>query len=269
MSYLPFGGGGHSIFLPRFSPVPFHLHAAPFTFMLRAYNLRAPPFTFMLPPFTSGNIKIEPGKKIESPPAQKSRHPESYIHSYTMPFTNVVYAPQCCSYNAYVNQRNAYKDLNLKWVFGSCAYNGFWEYGGPDYDDYDDYKRGDFHVWLEDKEGRVYDFVTAQHDFCARVNTGKPLKVRGIIEGKTKEELAALGVTYRPASDAIRLKAFLKQLPVMKMAEQAVLEGRTYAASDAAVADAIYDYIPTDLGQAFKNNDYLNSPKKGKDKARA
>jgi hypothetical protein len=186
-----------------------------------------------------------------------------------MSFTNVVYAPQCCAYNAFVNQRNAYKDLNLKWVFGSCAYNGFWEYGGPDYDSYDDYKRGDFHVWLEDKEGRVYDFVTAHHDFCARINTGKRLQVRGMIEGETKERLARLGVTYLPASDAIRLKAFIHQLPLMKMAEQAVLAGGSYAPKDASANDAIYDYIPTELGQAFKKNGDLTSPKKGKDKATA
>jgi len=186
-----------------------------------------------------------------------------------MPFTNVVYAPQCCSYNAFVNQRNAYKDLNLKWVFGSCAYNGFWEYGGPDYDSYDDFKRGDFHVWLEDKEGRVYDYITAHHDFCARINTGSRLQVRGMVEGETKERMAAWGVTYLPASDSIRLKAFIHQLPLMKMAEQAVLEGGTYAPKDAGVNDAIYDYVPTELGQAFKKNDYLTSPKKGKDKATA
>lgn len=184
-----------------------------------------------------------------------------------MPFTNIVYAPSCCAYNAFVNQRNAYKDLNLKWVFGSCAYNGFWEYGGADYETYDDYKRGDFHVWLEDKDGRVYDFVTAHHNFSARINTGKPLKVRGLIEGKTKEELESLGVTYRPASDAIRLKAFLKQLPLMKMAEECVLNGDSYAPSDGGIADGIYDYIPTELGQAFKKNDYIASPMKGKDKA--
>ena len=186
-----------------------------------------------------------------------------------MPFTNVVYAPSCCAYNAYVNQRNAYKDLNLKWVFGSCAYNGFWEYGGADYDSYADFKRGDFHVWLEDKEGRVYDFVSAHHDFCARVNTGKPLKVRGLIEGRTKEEMKSLGVTYLPAPDAVRLRMFLETLPMMKMAEQRVLEGGSYAARSDGVPEALYDYIPTELGQAFRNNGDLTSPKKGKDKATA
>ena len=182
-----------------------------------------------------------------------------------MPINRIIYEDACCAYNAFVNQRNAYKHLNLKWVYGSCAYSGFWEYGGPDYDSYDDFKRGDYHAWLEDKEGRVYDFITNHHDFCARINTGKALKVRGLVEGATKEEMESLGVTYLPASEKIRVEAFLDLLPMMKSAERVVMAGMTYKAKwEGKMEDYVYASIPTELGMLFKDQGFVNSPKKGK-----
>jgi hypothetical protein len=180
-----------------------------------------------------------------------------------MSINRIIYEEDCCAYNAYVNQRNAYKALNLKWVFGSCAYSGFWEYGGPDYDSYDDFKRGDYHAWLEDKEGRVYDFITNHHDFCARINTGKALKVRGLVEGVTKEEMKRLGVTYLPASEKVRVEAFLHLLPMMKKCEMIVKAGHGYKSKwEGKIDDLIYASIPTDLGRVFKEQGYFfNSPK--------
>jgi hypothetical protein len=180
-----------------------------------------------------------------------------------MSLNRIIYEESCCSYNAFVNQRNAYKSLDLKWVYGSCAYNGWWEYGGTDYDSYDDFKRGDYHAWLEDKEGRVYDCITSHHDFCARVNTGKPLKVRGIVEGATKEEMKNLGVTYLPASEKIRLQAFLHLLPKMRFAEMVVMSGGSYGIKKESGVP--YDSIPTELAQAMKANGYFENIKKGKE----
>ena len=186
-----------------------------------------------------------------------------------------VYSEGCCFYNAYINQRNCYKQLGLKWCFGSMAYNGWWEFGGTDYKTLDDFQKGkytkgyDAHAWLEDKDGRVYDFVSAKDAFTSRIRTDKDILHRGKMEGWTKEECANVGITYLPASEKVRLAAFLDLLTYMKEIETAYLKGQSYHSSDVGFYPRHKDNVPYDLlsgalGRAFMEMGAYTSPPKNK-----
>jgi len=184
-----------------------------------------------------------------------------------------VYSQGCCFYNAYINQRNCYKSLGLKWCFGSMAYNGWWEYGGTDYKTFDDFQKGkyevgyDAHVWLEDKDGRVYDYVSAKDAFTSRIRTDKDILHRGKMEGWTKEECANVGLTYLAAPEKVRVAAFLDLLPHMKEIEVAFLNGQSYQ-SDAVgfyprnKDPTPYDLLSGALGRAFMEQGAYKCPPK-------
>ena len=186
-----------------------------------------------------------------------------------------VYSEDCCFYNAYINQRNCYKQLGLKWCFGSMAYNGWWEYGGKDYETFEDFYKGkyscgyDAHSWLEDKDGRVYDFISPKDAFTSRIRTNKDILHRGKIEGWTKEECANVGLTYMPASEKVRLAAFLDLLPFMKEVEVAFLDGKSYTSHAVGVYPRQTDPVPYDLfsgalGRAFLHVGAYTAPPKNK-----
>lgn len=183
-----------------------------------------------------------------------------------------VYSQGCCFYNAYINQRNCYKKLGLKWCFGSVAYNGWWEYGGTDYNTFEDFFNGkhtsgyDAHAWLEDKDGRVYDFISAKDAFTSRIRTDKDILHRGKMEGWTKEECANVGLTYLPASEKVRVAAFLDLLRPMKQCEADFLSGHKYvsASETGKMPDSTYDRLSGALGRSLLEMGAYGAPPKNK-----
>ena len=104
-----------------------------------------------------------------------------------------------CQWNALQNLEKFGKPL--KRVFGSVAFNGWFEYGGPTYTlkKFQENPR-DSHCWLEDKDGNVYDYCQPSWLAYAIQNKhfGKlPLGVE--FRGTSKKELQAQGLTYVPA----------------------------------------------------------------------
>lgn len=109
-----------------------------------------------------------------------------------------------CFMGAYFNQQNKYKDFKLRLIAGSLGMNGHFEYGGRDWKKADfetkiSGEKADFHAWLEDKDGNVYDFLYDEYSMIARLNTGKGLRRTGLLEGVPKADLEALGIEYVPA----------------------------------------------------------------------
>ena len=113
-----------------------------------------------------------------------------------------------CFINAAKNQQGAYKDLNLKIVVGSTAFNGWFEFGNDKWTTSNDWvKKGrkgfcywDAHCWLEDDEGNVYDYVFPWYVEVTQIRDAPgPLKV-GLIEKVSKKNCQKKrGLTYVPA----------------------------------------------------------------------
>ena len=78
-----------------------------------------------------------------------------------------------CFLNTHVNQRGAFSHLKLQPVYGSLGLNGHYEYGGKDYTAAE-FKRKplDSHCWLEDDQGRVYDFIFEDYACISQQWTG-------------------------------------------------------------------------------------------------
>lgn len=126
-----------------------------------------------------------------------------------------------CLHNAYLNQQGIYKNLDLKIVIGSIAFNGWWEFGGKGWTmmDFINSKRGktswDAHAWLEDDEGNVYDWIFEEDSLIAILHTGKPLKCQGRVERRSKADLEARGVSYEAADEQTQYvirKSWLKTI---------------------------------------------------------
>jgi hypothetical protein len=101
-------------------------------------------------------------------------------------------------------------------VYGSIGMNDWFEYGGKDWKLKDFKKkqegwRWDAHAWLEDKDGNVYDYAFDWYNEVAKIQTKRPLKITGLIEGMSKSELKSLGLTYVEASKDVALAIFLSQ----------------------------------------------------------
>lgn len=122
--------------------------------------------------------------------------------------------PYLCS--AY-NRRSAWADLNLRLVCGSLGFGlrsdadpaPWYEFGNPEYTTDDDFMAGhpadwNWHVWLEDGGGRVWDVCDAfWHDLAAarghRILIGDALTT-AVIRGETVEALQSQkGLHYAPA----------------------------------------------------------------------
>ena len=120
-----------------------------------------------------------------------------------LPTSNVkgVYRDGFCYFNAEHNRVHVFKGLGLKWVAGGLAINGWWEYGGKKGHDYR--KWGDSHAWLEDAEGKVYDFCQPSWaTFCSIGGcnpAGLPLGVEFC--GLSKDVLLEMGLEYSPADE--------------------------------------------------------------------
>lgn len=126
-----------------------------------------------------------------------------------------------CLHNAYLNQQGIYKNLDLKIVVGSIAYNGHWEFGGKGWTlmDFINSRRGktswDAHAWLEDADGNIYDYIQNEDNLVSIIHTGKPLKVSGLVEKAPKAELETAGVSYEAADEQAQYvirKSWLKTI---------------------------------------------------------
>ena len=139
-----------------------------------------------------------------------------------------------CFLNAYINQQGIYKALDLKMVVGSVGWNDWFEYGGKGWTllDFIKAKKGkgvggwDAHCWLEDAEGKVYDFISETDDLYTRFRTGRGLKVKGAVMGVSKADLKAKGVEYVPADADTQYAIFKSQMPHIADHAQALLDER-------------------------------------------
>jgi len=121
------------------------------------------------------------------------------------------YIPNHCFMNANHNKKNAYKDLNLKLVFGSLGLNGWFEFGGKDWTmkEWKEARKDkclwDAHCWLEDDDGNIYDFCFASYLQVSqiRLNTKGSLKVC-LLEKVSKEDCERRGLTYVPADSKVQ-----------------------------------------------------------------
>jgi hypothetical protein len=133
---------------------------------------------------------------------------------------------------ACVNQRFAYKSLNLKLVAGSMATghgaNLVYHYGRRGAKTYEDFQPSqsnrnhvrlgqallvEWDVWLEDDRGRIwssyYPAESVQISYSGRASQYRPkLREGSLIEGKTREELKKLHVHFIAAN-------YLAQVPLL------------------------------------------------------
>jgi len=147
----------------------------------------------------------------------------------------LVYKSGDCFINAFINKRHAYKDKNLKMVFGSTAFNGFFEYGGKTWGLKEFLARHtpgttvwDAHAWLEDEDGNVYDKFFSFYNFASKVQTGKATEVPNdtVFEGISKAEAKAMGVEYVPADKETQTVIFIDLLKHMMKIEGMLLNGQ-------------------------------------------
>jgi hypothetical protein len=130
------------------------------------------------------------------------------------------YIPAQCCANAYINCRYYYKNLKLKLVFGSLGLNGHYEYGGVNWNVGDfDKNFGDFHCWLEDDEGNVYDYIFDFYNDISKLITRKKLRIVGTLEGFSKTTLEQNGLHYIVADKATQILLFMRYIPLMKAQE--------------------------------------------------
>jgi hypothetical protein len=137
----------------------------------------------------------------------------------------LTYTSGKCFYNAYINKRNFYKDRNLKLVFGSVSFNGFFEFGGETWGLKEFEARHikgshvwDAHAWLEDEDGNIYDKIFPFYNYSAKVNTGSELKVASetVWEGISPYQAKKQGVVYVKADKETQTAIFLSLLPFYK-----------------------------------------------------
>lgn len=125
-------------------------------------------------------------------------------------------------YTAEYNQCHAYKDKDLKLVFGSIGYGKGvairYFLGGPGQRTLEDFltlpltrkdKASGLHIefgfaaWLEDADGNVYDTISGDHvEAVNRIghgNTRASIHGDQLYEGRSKADLAKIGVRYFPA----------------------------------------------------------------------
>lgn len=102
------------------------------------------------------------------------------------------------------------KAEGLHLVAGSLGMNGHYEYGGKDWVDSDFKKQNytDAHVWVEDKEGRIYDYISEEWTFCCKIRGAKATFPKTFtIAGMTQRELyTKFKITYKKADPLIQEK---------------------------------------------------------------
>lgn len=142
-----------------------------------------------------------------------------------------------CFINAYINKTHYYKDKKLRMVYGSLGMNDWFEYGGKNWTLKDFKKkqegwRWDAHGWLEDSDGNVYDYAFEWYNEVAEINTKRGINIEGLIEGKSKDELKSLGLTYVEATKDISLAIFLSQKDTLIKVVDDLKNGRAKWAGD-------------------------------------
>lgn len=139
-------------------------------------------------------------------------------------------AEKSCFLNAFVNQKNYYKDKNLKLRIGVMKRFGQLMY--PDCpkteqeceEQYAKYKAFSAHCWLEDEDGDVYDYW--HMDFCYVNKDGDPVEFR--LEGASKEDIKEQGYEYIQFPQNIQTKIFTMLLPQLMLYERLVKMGVAY-----------------------------------------
>lgn len=124
----------------------------------------------------------------------------------------LIMIPDCCLLQAlYNSKRGPWSNIRgVKVVAGSLGVgvdkNPWFEYGGSDFKNVCQFIASPFthapagafdcHVWVEDQEGRIYDIITPYLREVASFH-GKKFRVKdAMIQGETREALAAMGLHY-------------------------------------------------------------------------
>lgn len=147
------------------------------------------------------------------------------------------YKENFCFLNALINQQGVYKEKNLKIVVGSLGLNGWYEFGGKDWDtkkfmkklshdNVDGFPSIDAHCWLEDEKGNVYDYIFENYDFISQLRTGKQIGHLGLMEKKTPKFCKMAGLHYLPASQEAQTAILDAMLPHMLTAKAKLETGR-------------------------------------------
>lgn len=147
------------------------------------------------------------------------------------------YYEKFCFLNALINQQGIYKDKNLKIVVGSLGLNGWFEFGGRDWDTQKFIKKLshdqpsgfpsiDAHCWLEDEKGNIYDYIFDTYDVYSMVRTERPLGHLGLIEKKSKKWCKSAGLHYLPASSDAQRTIMAVIYPYMLVAHEKLKQNK-------------------------------------------
>ncbi len=129
----------------------------------------------------------------------------------------LVYTDNQCYMNSLFNLKHGLANLNLHPVYGSLGLgrqaNPFFEFGGLNFTTINDFISStatntdaagrtslDAHVWLEDDQGQVYDYVTPSLRRICTLRGNQPIDpTLTTIRGLTKTALRQRGMCYLPA----------------------------------------------------------------------
>ena len=104
--------------------------------------------------------------------------------------------PLKCHINSIVNKNNIFKSKNLMFKIGMITISNKIDIGWVDktnfYDIIPDIKNGEFHCWLEDKYGNIYDSV--QELWLPIMNN---CESNTYFENETKDNLKSNGLIYK------------------------------------------------------------------------
>jgi hypothetical protein len=122
-------------------------------------------------------------------------HPELAGEYPEEPSSTPVYRPWRCMWNAVYNQQCAYKGMGLRIVCGSVSVDDHFCFGGSEKwtakEAFSPTDGGmDAHVWLEDKDGNVYDKWFYEYLNGTHPKGKKPIP-ETIFKGKSKKDIAA------------------------------------------------------------------------------
>ena len=130
-----------------------------------------------------------------------------------VPGTDTLFLDGNCYLYAKYNKQKCYAQLGLKLVCGRLGFGTtsprWFEYGKPMYITAKDFMGGsfswDWHVWLEDEDGRVWDVLpgiwhTLAHVYGRQISLGGATETR-VIEGLDKEHLMKHVLEYVPAQE--------------------------------------------------------------------
>ena len=90
-------------------------------------------------------------------------------------------------------------------VSGKVDYSNVYSYGNLNFTEFD-FLSGDYHCWLEDTEGNVYDCI--QNGWTKKVVSPLPIGKR--FERMSKESLKTIGIMYFPSDESACQKYYTK-----------------------------------------------------------